>query len=524
MRPRQHLHAAIRYLPALMLLMTGCATLPTDYPRVESHALRDTADTRLGRPVTPLVKSHPGRSGLYPLGRGLDAFLARVALADTADRSLDIQYYIWHGDTTGRLLLDRILRAADRGVRVRLLLDDLGTAAEDETLLFIDAHRNVEVRLFNPVALRSARGLGILADFGRVNRRMHNKSFTADNQVTILGGRNIGDEYFEARSDLDFSDLDVMAVGPAVDEVSSSFDLYWNSPAAFPITVLGETSPSGGEIARQQSELRAFVESGQASAYSDEIRQSKIADYLARGEFPFFWGAATLFYDNPAKANPAVPEGMLRILPELRPVFDETERELLVVSPYFVPGKAGVSFFRELRERGVRVSILTNSLASSDVSAVHAGYARYRKPLLQAGVGLYEVNPSTDDRKRRKEGKKLTGGVGASSRASLHAKVFVLDRRKVFVGSLNLDPRSVDINTEIGILFDNPELGHLVAERIEETMREDCYRISIDDDGNLTWTGQENGQKVRYESDPHAGFWRRFGAWFLSLLPIESQL
>ncbi len=521
---RDSLHSVIRYLLALVLLASGCATLPTDYPRVDSRALRETADTRLGRSVAPLAESHPGKSGLHPLGRGLDAFLARLALADTADRSLDIQYYILHGDTTGRLLLDHILRAADRGVRVRLLLDDLGTAAKDETLLAIAAHRNVEVRLFNPVALRSARGLGILADFGRVNRRMHNKSFTADNQITILGGRNIGDEYFEARSDLDFSDLDVMAVGPVVDEVSSSFDLYWNSPAAFPIAALGGADPTGDDIFRWHDELRAFAESRQASAYAEEIRQSKVADYLARGELPFFWGTAKLVYDSPAKADPATAKMKLRLLPKLRPVFDEVEQELLVVSPYFVPGKAGVSFFRALRDRGVRVSILTNSLASSDVSAVHAGYAKYRKPLLQAGVGLYEVNAGTEPRGKRAAGKKQTGGVAGSSRASLHAKVFVLDRRKVFVGSLNLDPRSVDINTEIGILFDNPELGRLVAERIEETMREDCYRLSIDDDGNLTWTGREAGQDVSYGSEPHAGVWRRFGVWFLSFLPLESQL
>lgn len=524
MRMRQHLHAAIRYFLALALLATGCATLPTNYQRVESHVLQGTVDTRLGRSVVPLVASHPGRSGLYPLGGGLEAFLARLALADTADRSLDIQYYIWHGDTTGCLMLERVMRAADRGVRVRLLLDDLGTAAKDEMLLAIDAHRNVEVRLFNPVAQRSARGLGILADFGRVNRRMHNKSFTADNQVTILGGRNIGDEYFEAQSDLDFSDLDVMAAGPVVDEVSSSFDHYWNSPAAFPITVLGGQTPTGDEIARLRGELRAFAESRQASAYAEEVRQSEVADDLLRGELPFFWGTAALVYDSPAKADPAAAKGMYRLLPKLRPAFDAIEQELLVVSPYFVPGKAGVAFFHELHERGVRVSILTNSLASSDVSAVHAGYAKYRKPLLQAGVRLYEVNPTGDIRGKRKVGKKLTGGVGGSSRASLHAKVFVLDRRKVFVGSLNLDPRSVDINTEIGILFDNPELGRLVAERIDETMRTDCYRISIDDDGNLTWTGQESGQEVRYENEPHAGVWRRIGVWFLSLLPLEDQL
>jgi putative cardiolipin synthase len=502
----------------------ACAKLPTDYPRTESHALRDTSDTRLGRELVPLTEAQPGRSGIYPLSRGLDAFLARIVLADAADRSLDVQYYIWHGDTTGRLLLERVLRAAERGVRVRLLLDDLGTAADDEALLAIDAHENVEVRLFNPVALRSARGLGTAADFGRVNRRMHNKSFTADDQAAILGGRNVGDEYFEARPDLDFSDMDVMAVGPVVGEIASSFDRFWNSAAAIPIAAFGGRAPSGEGFARARDRLQAFTASAEASPYAEGLLRSQLAEQLRKGKLPFFWGSASLVYDDPAKAGTDAAEDVVRLLPQLKPLFDGVESEVLVVSPYFVPGKEGVAFFQALRERGVQVSVMTNSLASSDVSAVHAGYAKYREALLKAGVNLYEATPLADIRGKRKADKKQTGGVGGSSRASLHAKVFVIDRRAVFVGSLNLDPRSVDINTEIGVVFDSPEFGTLMADGVVQTMEAYCYRLSLDDDGDIVWTGQEAGQETRYTSEPHAGMWRRFSAWFLSLLPIEGQL
>jgi len=509
---------------ALTLLISACARLPVNYPRTESYVLRETNDTWLGRSFVPLVKSHPGESGLYPLSSGIDAFTARMLLTDLATRSLDMQYYIWHGDNTGRLLLNRVLHAAERGVRVRLLLDDLGTAADDATLLAINAHRNVEIRLYNPVAHRTVRGLGVVSDFDRVNRRMHNKSFTADNQVSIVGGRNVGDEYFEARPDLDFADFDVMAVGPVVDEISDSFDHYWNSPAAFPIAALGGKPPDDDEIANRRAELDTFVKSRQDSTYVAEVRQSKLINSLAHGKLPIYWGAAALVYDSPDKTIPHDAEIEQQLLPEIKPVFAAAKQEVFVVSPYFVPGKEGVSFFRALRERGVQISIMTNSLASTDVPVVHAGYAKYRKPLLQAGVSLYEVSPSADYRGKKKAAKKKTIGSFGSSRMSLHAKAFVIDRRKIFVGSLNLDPRSVRINTENGIIFDNPELGLLLAERIEASMQKHCYRITIEDDGKLVWNGLDEGEAARYDTEPHTGVWQRFGVWLLSLLPIESQL
>ena len=495
--------------------------------------MRNTGDTRLGRAIAPLADAHPGLSGVHPLVRGTDAFVARLVLAAGAKRSLDVQYYIWRNDTTGRLLLDHLVRAADRGVRVRLLIDDLGTAANDVHLLLLDEHPDIEVRLFNPIASRSARVLGTLADFGRVNRRMHNKSFTADNQATIVGGRNIGDEYFEARSDLDFGDLDVMAVGPVVQQVSDSFDLYWNSESAYPISALTSARVSNEQIERGRRGLREHSDSQRGSAYAELLRDSALARDLHAGALGLYWCKAEALFDDPVKVTESPENQRTHLLPRLRPITEATQHELLVVSPYFVPGKAGVEYFRALRSRGVKVAVLTNSLAATDVSAVHAGYSRYRRPLLEAGVTLYEVKPNASRVDDESKGKAGSGsGLGGSSRASLHAKVFIFDRRTVFVGSLNLDPRSVALNTEIGLVFESPELATLVAEEFVAAFSRSAYRLELvsrdsrsgDLRTKLEWVELKDGSEVRYDAEPQAGVWRRLGVWFMSWLPIESQL
>ena len=514
------------------LALSACASLPTDYPRTASSAIQDTDQTVLGRGIAPLTAAHPGQSGLYPLQYGMEAFVARLVLAEAAEKSLDVQYYIWHGDQTGRLLAERLLRAADRGVRVRLLLDDLGTAADDAQLLALDAHPNLEVRLFNPVALRSARTLGMLVDFKRINRRMHNKSFTADNQATIVGGRNVGDEYFEAQSDLDFGDLDVMAVGPVVREVSDAFDLYWNSSAVYPVTALASKRPTAESLAQGRRALAAHADSMNDSPYAEALRQSRLADELRAGKVPLLWGRAWLVHDDPAKIEADPGDAATALLPRLKPVVEQTQSELLVVSPYFVPGKAGVEWFKSLRARGLKVSILTNSLASSDVGAVHAGYARYREALLRAGVELYEVKPGASVRAKDKDEASRKAGVPGSSRASLHAKTFAFDRRTVFIGSLNLDPRSVKLNTEIGVVFESPELGQIFSARRARTLEGNAWRLELKPPASrpesppsrIEWVAQEDGREVRLTSEPEVSAWRRFGVWFLSLLPIEEQL
>lgn len=525
------LGSRLRALLLAGLAVGGCASLPTDHPREVSMALTDTEQSALGRALAPLSAAHPGLSGFHPLGNGLDAFVARLAFAEAAERSLDVQYYLFHRDVTGYLLTDSLLRAADRGVRVRVLLDDMDMGGRDAGLAAIDLHPNIKIRLFNPFPSRGARTLNYLTHFGTVTRRMHNKSFTIDNQVTIVGGRNIGDEYFDAADGTNFGDMDVLAVGPVVREVSRAFDLYWNSALAVPASALGVAGdPALLEAGR--AALRAQAQSQAASPYAQRLRDSDLARALAAHDMKLYWGPAQVVYDLPEKVARDPEDRSTHMGPELGALLAGARSELLVVSPYFVPGDEVVATFGGLVERGVRVKVLTNSLAATDVAAVHAGYARYRKALLRAGVELYEMRPTSaaageDERKGH--------GFAGSSRASLHAKTLILDRERLFVGSANFDPRSAVLNTEMGIVFDNRELGAAIARWFEEEVSGIAYRLELEriDDPlaapgaqeRLVWI-EGRGESARriYDVEPEAGAWRRIQVWLLSFLPIEGQL
>src|SRR5512138_179324 len=367
-------------------LVAGCASLPAVPPGEPSSALADTGDTRLGRALAKDVAAHPGRSGIYPLADGRDAFAARIVLARAAERSLDVQYYIFRADVTGGLLCEALWQAAERGVRVRLLVDDGNTRGLDDGIAALDAHPNIEVRLFNPYASRGFR-LGELAtDFSRLNRRMHNKSFTADNQAAIVGGRNVGDEYFGADSPVEFADLDVLAVGAVVPEVSAAFDAYWNSESAYPAASLITT---GGRL-RPAATIEARPE---AARYAQAVRATPLVTSLLSGRLALEWAHARVVQDDPDKVLHPPEKTELHLLPRLEKAMGKPLRELDLVSPYFVPAKDGVAALTTLAKSGVLVRVLTNSLAATDVSPVHAGYAKYREELLRAGVRLYELKP-----------------------------------------------------------------------------------------------------------------------------------
>jgi len=510
-------------LLAMACALAGCSSLPKLDGRVVTTAMTDTAETRLGKAVHAAAAPHPGTSGIYPLEIPQDAFAARVLLVRAAERSLDVQYYIWHDDLTGRLFTNALLRAADRGVRVRILVDDVGTKTNDDNLLGLDSHPNVEIRLFNPVASRTFRGLGMLTDFTRVNRRMHNKVFVADNQRAVLGGRNIGDEYFEAAGDVAFGDLDVLLLGPVVPEVSKAFDLFWNAPMSVPIGALTGRPNSAVGLDALRAALAAFVEAQQDSPYVTHAR-SQAAQALAAGTDGLFWGRAHLLVDDPAKVTRPPEDTEGHLLPQLARVGVQLRSELLIVSPYFVPGDAGVAALSAMVRKGVRVTVLTNSLAASDVGAVHAGYKRYREPLLEAGVRIYELKPDAIEFGRSKgKNRKISG-----SRASLHAKTFMLDRRAVFIGSLNLDPRSVQLNTEIGVVCESETMAGQMASGIEGNLDKVAWRVErvVDADGkaHLVWTETTASGAVQHTAEPEVSVWRQLGVWFLGLLPIESQL
>ena len=515
------------------LLLAGCASLPKARTITPSFALGAdaTGETTLARAAARALAGLQGPSGVHLMARGPDAFLARLALVAAAERSLDAQYYIWHGDTTGRLLISAVLRAADRGVRVRLLIDDVGSMPKDENLLMLDSHPNVEVRLFNPVASRDRRKLGMAGDFSRTNRRMHNKSLTADNQLTIVGGRNVGDEYFEASPELDFGDLDALAVGAVVKDVSDEFDRYWNSPVVYGITELRKSRPSPEESARALASLREFERRQEGQAYAQALRDSELARELLDGQVAFTAARVTLRADDPAKVERPGEDPSKNLLPQLLPEFAKTREQLVLVSPYFIPGKKGVEALRRVRERGVGVRVLTNSLASTDVVPVFAAYRGYRRDLLEAGVELYEVDPTATRRGPDAGGTAPAGGKPGNSpraRAALHGKVLVFDCREFFVGSMNLDPRSAFTNTEVGFVVESPELTLRLCEGLERAMASGAFRLDLRRDPSggtgVEFTGRHDGAEVRFTSEPRSSAWRRFQAWFYGLLPIEPLL
>jgi putative cardiolipin synthase len=521
-----HLSKIITFASMLgLVLNSGCATLPenVDRPVSNAYTATDTSNTLWGKVRLDERLAHPGESGFFLLENGLDAFVARALLAEGAERSIDLQYYLYHNDLTGKLMTYQLLKAADRGVRVRLLVDDMGLAGRDHGGSVLDSHPNIEVRIFNPFSRNTGRLSQFVTRLGSVTRRMHNKSFTVDNQATILGGRNIGNEYFEADPDIAFADLDVLLIGPVVNDVSASFDAYWNSEVVYPLNILIARPPTPDEIQEKTRELQEFISRQYDGEYHKALRNSDLANKIRQQQVEMLWGEAEAIFDNPEKIISARDQSELHLTEQFKPYWEGIEKEIIILSPYFVPGKEGMASLVKLQESEVKVRILTNSLASTDVGVVHAGYARYRKDLLQGGIELYELNKKVS-REERKEKK----GKEGSSKASLHAKTFVFDRKWVFIGSLNLDPRSVYENTEIGVVITSPEIACYMAEKFDENIARSAFRLElqISEDGrrNLLWHGYENGEERVYTVDPYTGFWRRLGLGFMGLLPIESQL
>ena len=510
----------IRTLTIIACLgVAACSSLPEHIQAPPSYAISDSADTRLAKFSQPIMQQwQPDQSGFRPLGDGVEALLARLALAEMADKTLDVQYYIWHDDLTGRHFANALLKAADRGVRVRVILDDLGASADDDILAAIDLHPNIEIRLFNPVASRTFRGLSMLSDFSRVNRRMHNKAFIADNQAAIVGGRNIGDEYFDASGDVAFGDLDLISVGPVVRQVSNAFDRYWNSRSVVPIAALHTVDEA--QLTKLRADLSAFVQDQRQSTYVQQSL-SYLNEKMAAGPDKLFRGQAIALYDDPSKIRQA-PENLEgSLITQFAGLGGSLQRELFIVSPYFIPGDEGVAWLRGLAQRGVDVTILTNSLSASDVGAVHAGYRRYRQQLLEAGIRLYELKPGAVEQANQQKKHRI-----GASRASLHAKTFIFDRSAVFIGSLNLDPRSIQLNTEVGIVCINADMAQQLDQRLRQNLDHIAWRVqlSADDKGRLSWhEAGSDGEKV-YDTEPQTSLWRRMSVWFIGLLPLESQL
>ena len=507
---------------ACALTITGCTTLDLRVPRVDSHAWPEPDATTLGRALNDKAAAADGKSGFYLLASGMEAFALRAALAEVAQRTLDLQYYAVHYDVTGQLLLNRLLAAAKRGVRVRLLIDDINVSGDEWNLATLAAHPNIEVRVYNaflhrgPLAI--ARLLEYVSDPVRLNRRMHNKAWIADNAAAIVGGRNLGDEYFEAHSDFNFADLDLFAAGPVVRDISKSFDEYWNSEWSSPIEGFAAAAPTADDAAGFERRLETQMEAFRDTAYARMLRDTQPASRLLSGSLPLVRAQATVIYDEPGKASASRPDaGHPEFAPRLQPLVQAAQREVILISPYFIPSETVVSHFRSLAGRGVRVRILTNSLASTDAPVAHAAYARSRARLVAAGVELHEM---------RADARQRTPRPGQSS-ASLHAKAVVVDRQYALVGSMNLDPRSRRHNTEVAVLVENGELARDIGGFFDEAVhpaRAFQVVLSANDPAGIVWITLDDGAVVRYEREPLAGWWRRILANVLAELIPEDLL
>jgi putative cardiolipin synthase len=512
---------------ALALAACTHSDLRPDYVRTPSSALAPAADAPLLVEARRLETGHGDDSGLRLLSNSIDALLARLALADRAKYSIDLQYYIFHGDATGKLVAQHLLAAADRGVRVRILLDDLHEGPRDAVLHALDGHPNIEIRVFNPFYERatSAWGLGkqFLGDFSRLNRRMHNKAYIVDGAAAVVGGRNIGDEYFDASGDVNFRDLDVLLIGPVVAEVAGVFDKYWNSGPSTPIEAFAHPDVPPVEIDNVRKSLAENAKTVRETDYGAGVL-TELAEGRAKGIQPheWAWGPAEFLADDPDKVTPDVDTKELHLAPRVREWLDGAQKRILLVSPYFVPGDKGVAYLTEKRAKGIEVSVLTNSLSSTDADSVYAAYAAYRPALLAAGVALYELKPNAI---RSKKQEHLIAST--QSQSSLHSKLIIVDDDKAFIGSMNLDPRSHSLNTEDGVIVTSAGIAKALIDTFAiATEPSVTYQVKLKSGSTSTvyWQTKENGETVLHDDAPQTSWWRRFKAGFTRVLPIEGLL
>lgn len=489
-----------------LLLLAACTSVPFDYPREESYRGEGTASGSLAELSQIWLADTDSNTAVYPLGKGADAYAVRLDLIERAQSTIDAQYFLIKPDAAGIGFTGALLRAADRGVRVRLLLDDIFTTADDEGLALLNAHENVQVRLFNPLSRQGIFTLNYLVDFSRANRRMHNKSFTVDGHVTIVGGRNIAGEYFEMNPAVDFWDFEILSFGGLIAEVGDSFDDFWNHELSLPMEALKE------HLDQDEFEaLREHISGWRRTHPSDEATKGGIIEGLLEKSRQPYFAEAHVISDHPDKLVNPVSREFQTLASSLGALIASADEEVIVFSPYFIPSAGMAERLVEVRQSGVRVDILTNSLASTNHVAVHSGYKRYRKRLLEGGVSLFEVSAN-----RANPGTDIT--------TTLHTKAIMFDRRWLFVGSLNVDPRSIDINTEMGLILDAPEFTRDLYEAAADSVRKYAYQVALSDKGRVEWKALSEGEIITLKKEPETNWWRRFKAGFYGVLPIEKQL
>ncbi|MBL4768903.1 MAG: phospholipase D family protein [Rhodobacteraceae bacterium] len=487
-------------------------SVPSMPDRSNSVFIPASDDTKLSVMLSPLVSQHPDTSGVMWLEQGFDAFATRILLINLAEDSIDLRTYIWQNDITGFLMLDAVRRAAERGVRVRLLLDDNGTPNLDTELAFLNSHPNIEIRLFNPFVLRSPRLATFVFDFMRVNRRMHNKSMNIDGMVVIAGGRNIGDIYFSASEAVNYFDLDVAVFGLAAAEVAADFDIYWASPSAVPVDLLLEPVETDSKVLADS--VAAARANPNSKSYADALEKSDTVRSLLSGTAQIEWVKVELVSDNPIKGQGLAERGDLMIA-RLAKILGTPETSVTLVSAYFVPGDQLSNLLTGWSQNGVTVRTLTNSQEATDVLPVHAGYLKYRDVLLDGGIGIYELKSDQDSASLREMFRRfdLTG----SSSASLHAKTFMIDRDQLFVGSFNFDPRSTNLNTEMGFLIHSPKMAGTLADAFDRLTKTATYHVTLTAKGKKLWTEYtDDGTERVYDVEPKTTWITRTAVWVIA--------
>jgi len=467
--------------------------------------------------IAPREAQHRGQSAFRLVSEGPEAFVIRARSARLARRSLDVQTFIWHPDLTGSLLVQRLLEAADRGVRVRVLVDDMDARHNNATFAALAAHRNIAVRLFNPfVSRQGALGLIVegLLDFARINHRMHNKTWIADNRLAVVGGRNLGDEYFGASDAVNFVDLDFAMIGPIVRDASASFDKYWNSPVAYPMETLDPVGVSARALAALRVKLDAVVVDAARTGRDANGPADGAIQRLVTGESPMQWSANYQFAaDDPLKVTMNDHDlQRAEVRRTLLHAVQTLQSDLVLISPYFVPGEHIAALLGGAVNSGKRVRVLTNSLVATDVAAVQGGYSRYREQLLESGVELWELKPV--------DGSEVHKRVRPSSGASLHTKAMLIDDKTIFVGSYNLDPRSAWLNCEQGVLVESEALARQMAQIFaRQTVGQRAWHVTLVH-GGLSWS---DGTET-FSEDPHSSIAQRLQAGIVRGLHLDPQL
>jgi putative cardiolipin synthase len=562
----QRSHPAFRFLNALRALallaltigLAGCASLPDKVERSPSKAQGAALDTPLGR-IAKASTADPEQSGFRLMPTGQFALQARIELARRAQRTLDVQYYQIHDDRTGRYLLRTLRDASERGVRVRLIIDDLYTSGQDPLLLGLDAYPNVEVRLFNPFPAGRKNFLTRFAvnwhEFDRVHRRMHNKLFIADGVMAVAGGRNIADEYFMASAGANFVDLDTFVIGAILPRLSTLFDEYWNSERVLPIRAIVKTERPDAEL-RQDFERITSAEAvpvlrittmpaemglpetveviGSSGGTpeperpppNDVLGYGPIADELNAGKVGLIWADAQAYADSPDKVIGRVSTYGVVPIDDVDSVrynviemMRRARKDVVITSPYLIPGEAGVETFRNSIERwGVKYTLVTNSLAATDEPVVHTGYRRYRPEMLKLGMNLYELSP-------QKVSRSLRLGRFSTSIGRLHAKSAVVDGDRVFIGSMNFDPRSDQHNTEMGLFIQSPQLAQQMLKLVDVIRQQGAYKVTLAANGkDVIWTTTGPGGREEVVEEPETDLWTRIMLEVLSVIAPEGLL